>query len=258
MNIEIESTIKEITRSVIQFNADIEKNTPDGLTKFINEFEPLLKRYSDLMKNSKYIDVEHFLNFKDRISPVFDFLFTDSNIFKIAESSINQNEGITGTILAIGRNGNPLSSIPDNRIGALKKSIGNNPYLEFISIYKDSKDSTPPPQQIENQLIFDEKILDSFHSAFNGYLWKTTNIEPFKNWFRVTPEGMPDYESDMIRYFCYAVWKIEGHIIPEYRPKNLNKWFESIIGKNNYSGLKKSKLVKEKKAEIDKKLNLLT
>jgi len=163
MKENIESTIKEIIRSVIQFDA--EKNTPDGLTKFTIEFERLLKLYSRLMKRSKYVEVEHFLNFKDEISDVFDFLFTDSNIFKIAESSINQNEGITGTILAIGRNVNPLNSIPDNRIGTLKKSIDNNPYLEFISIYKDSKDSTPQQKKEDRTKEEPNKLVDVFESV---------------------------------------------------------------------------------------------
>lgn len=257
MNEEIESTINDLKRTVIQFNTDTVSGNPEGLNSFVGDFIPLLQRYANLMLKPEYGSAEYYLNFKDEISAVFDYLFTDSNIFKKDENAILQNERATGTIFAIKHNGNPLNRIQDNRTKAMKRASAGNPYLQFVSIYQDRNESATPPQKIENQLIYNEKILDSFHGAFNGFLWKSTNIETFKNWFRVNPVGMPEFIDDWKRYFCYAIWKIEDHIIPELRPKNINNWFVSILGKNNYSGLKKSELVKEKKDEIDRKLSLL-
>jgi hypothetical protein len=87
MNEEINDTIKKIKLSVIQANTDIEAKNPEAVKEFITEFIPLLKRFRNQMVNSKYEDVEHYLNFKDEISNVYDELFIEGRLIKSIDNS---------------------------------------------------------------------------------------------------------------------------------------------------------------------------
>jgi len=89
----------------------------------------------------------------------------------------------------------------------------------------------------DNPLVYDHKILIKFYSELNGILWNTTDLESFKNWFRVAPNGKPDFKKDKKTYFCYAVKKIEKHIIKDYKPKNFGNWIKPTIDGNSYSKL---------------------
>ena len=106
--------------------------------------------------------------------------------------------------------------------------------------------------------------MNKFHSAFNGELWENVSSEVCLDWFKQSPIGKPIFRKDMKRYFCYAVSKIDGHLIAARSPKNFEVWMRHHIGKNNYSSLKntisenkkKSKIVAEKKRNIDDKIAL--
>ncbi len=118
-------------------------------------------------------------------------------------------------------------------------------YLDTIKSSNDKQD---------NELIFDEALLNIFHGAFDNYLWKTTDINTFKNWFRMNPIGKPVFVKDMQTYFCYAVGKIQKQ---KKKDININKWINPIINNSNYGNLKKRATNNEKIDFINSKMALL-
>jgi len=113
-----------------------------------------------------------------------------------------------------------------------------------------------PSEKTENPLIFDKCLLNRFHSALDGFIWESTDIETFKNWFRVNPVGKPIIKEDMITYFCYAVWQIDDHREREICP-NIENWYSALTKKTTTFSKLKAQAVDPKKSEIDRKIKLL-
>lgn len=182
MNKDIDDTIKEITLSIIQFDTDIKTGNSDGISTFL-KIIPVLKRYSSLMVPDKYEEKIHFLNFKNEILDLFDYLFIESNIYKVAEGLFKQNGDVkiqgnvpvlkfsplVSEIEAIRRNENPLNTIPDNRPGALKKAIGINHFEAFISKY----------QGLYNINEIEKKYPDKFYAWYHKILIAKGKAEQF-------------------------------------------------------------------------------
>lgn len=138
MKQKIETTINEICLTVIQFNDAINNNNPDGLLKFKNDFIPLLNRFTHLMLYPENKTQEYLLWFKDEISDVFNELFIESQIYKVAEKLIEQIEEkekncFIGYFCAIKSNGNPLNILNDS----LKSKPGySDSFKAFVAKYQ--------------------------------------------------------------------------------------------------------------------------
>ncbi|MEI8049558.1 MAG: hypothetical protein WCI92_19435 [Bacteroidota bacterium] len=145
------------------------------------------------------------------------------------------------------------------RINRPRKFITDHELLILLEAEKTPKAPVFPDQKIvtENPLVFDERLLNAFYLAFDNYIWEHAAHADFMNWFRVNPIGKPVFRDKMTAYFCYAVGKIENRMIESLKPKNLNRWIESVINGNNYSGLKNRRMNKVKTGEIDHKLSLI-
>lgn len=138
MKLKIETTIDEICQTVIQFNDAINNNNPDGLLRFIHDFVPLIRRFTSLMAYPENKTQEHLIWFKDEISDVFNDLFIESHIYKVAEKLIEQIEekgSIYGTLCAINFNGNPLNILNDPLILNPRQTFPN-PFKTFVSKYQ--------------------------------------------------------------------------------------------------------------------------
>lgn len=178
MNKDIDDTIKEITLSIIQFDTDIKTGNSDGISTFL-KIIPVLKRYSSLMVPDKYEEKIHFLNFKNEILDLFDYLFIESNIYKVAEGLFKQNGDVkiqgnvpvlkfsplVSEIEAIRRNKNPLNTIPDNRPDTLKKAIGINHFEAFISKYQGLYNN----EKTGSKSIIDTNYISLIYKRYEAY-----------------------------------------------------------------------------------------
>jgi hypothetical protein len=111
-------------------------------------------------------------------------------------------------------------------------------------------------EQAENPFIFDQCLLNRFHSALDGFIWKSTDIETFKNWFRVNPIGTPKIKDDMITYFCYAVWQIDDLRERTICP-NIENWYCALTKKKTTLSKLKGQAVDPKKSKINRSIELL-
>lgn len=110
----------------------------------------------------------------------------------------------------------------------------------------------------EDPLIFNEPVLERFHSVFNdGFLWEKTPIEKFKNWFRINPVGKPVIKEEMITYFCYALWQINKYRMIEVCP-NIEDWYSSLTGKKTKLSKLKAQAVGANKTEVDRRIGHIT
>jgi hypothetical protein len=122
---------------------------------------------------------------------------------------------------------------------------------------KNKSEEIDNMQETENPLIFDDIFIKHFYIVFDDYLWEHTGIESMKNWFRVSPIGKPIFKEKMTTYFCYALGKIEGQILENHKPANLNKWIKPIINGCNYTDLRNRNHNNKKIEEINAKLDLI-
>jgi hypothetical protein len=170
MNKEINDTIKEIIFSVIQFNTDIEKNNATCLNKFINNFIPLLKRFKSLTirHEADYID------FIAEFSNLYDYLFTQSKIFEIGKGliTVDNNNGIEGTIIAIKHNGNPLPH-------SLKRVMGRNLFNDFVSKYEGLYIKESIPDAIDLKPIIERERLALIFRKYKDFF-----NEPEDTWIK--------------------------------------------------------------------------
>lgn len=183
----IDDTIKEIILSVIQFDADIKKNNVAGLKKFLDDFVPLLKGFRNLTRGSE-------VDFNNEFSSLFDYLFVTGKIYEVAENLIIQNEGIGGAILAIRKNGNPLS-------GKLTISPDRNLFKDFVKKYQGHSDK---------KKIVQEPIT-TLKDACNG----PGKLEAVKDWF--TKMGYCDPDTLDYDYKKYPLFVLASYL------KDLNK-----------------------------------
>ncbi|MCK9282325.1 MAG: hypothetical protein M0P71_17045 [Melioribacteraceae bacterium] len=158
MNRDIDDTIKEITLSIIQFDTDIKTIDPDGINKFINDFERL---YEILFIDYKYNESE----FKKEVQKIFEYLFSDEKIFDYAFRKFKDEYG------AIPMNSelNPLlKKIYDIRTKhtpfdwSVVERFRPDPVKEFVSKYQERYKTN----EVE------KKYPDKFYAWYHGILIK--------------------------------------------------------------------------------------
>jgi hypothetical protein len=127
-----------------------------------------------------------------------------------------------------------LKSIPEYKLVAMIEKEGDNP------------------------LIFPDHVLNGFHVVFiDGFIWASTDVKSFKDWFRMVPRGKPIIKEEMITYFCYAV-----SLLDEYRDKeicpNMEDWYSALTGKKTLFSKLKGNAVGPNKNEVDRRMEHFT
>ena len=158
MKTMIDKTIKEIISSVLQFDADIKKNNPAGLSKFVNGFYDSLRKFKSLVQGSE----NSYSDFYDEFSGLFYYFFELGKISEVANNlfKFEENGGIVGSIAAIKRNGNPLRFH--------FKSSGGDLFKDFVDKYQ-----TPSNEKLKPTLI----------NTLEGACNDARKLEKLKSWF---------------------------------------------------------------------------
>jgi len=162
----IEITIKELIKSVIQFYNDMENDNPEGLNSFLNIFPSKLELFNDLMNSLPPSEVERYLYFKHDIFNVYDYLFKSYNISLIAEKYISG--GVIGSIHAHTNNLNPIFAL-SALSGNIKKSVSSHPYEDFVKKYshlfngENKPEIKPKSKQKEIQTTTLKEACDVIH-----------------------------------------------------------------------------------------------
>jgi len=225
MSIEIETTIEELTKSVIQFNLDIKNGNLEGIKIFLEKFPQLIKRYAGFNSPSHYTEFNHFLSFKDEISKVFDYLFK-GRIYDIAEEIFIKNgdmeiygEGriinfssITDKIESIREEGNYL-----NRKGNSMYSFpvlelwpnGTNPFEDFVSKY----------QSLFDEMNQKKQYPEKYYAWYHQILILLGKADKFPDYFgkkEIVDFGKKKYNTGETFYREYIKSDIQG-IIDSFR-----------------------------------------
>lgn len=162
-------TVREIASSVIRFNTGMKNNDPEALRQFIPGFVDLLKRFNDLMLLPQNRTDEYCLKFKDDITAVFDDLFIHGTVYQKAEKAIQHDPDILGQLIAIKRNGNPLTA---NRIG-LKRQSEVRAFDEFVAV----NESLYSQNEVSSQTIIPNFYIAWIHTKFRESI-----NEPLETW----------------------------------------------------------------------------
>lgn len=96
----------------------------------------------------------------------------------------------------------------------------------------DSDDTTNP-------LIFEMDLITGLHNNFRSFIFETTDIDTFKNYFRERPMPIKKRKGITISELCYLFGKIERN---KKGVSNFAKWMKNHIEGNNY-GSKKNELI---------------
>lgn len=121
-------------------------------------------------------------------------------------------------------------------------------YLKFTDmIEREYKDRLQPEVETNNfdsddttnPLIFDMDLITGLHNNFRTYIFETTDIDTFKNYFRERPMPIKIRAGITISELCYLFGKIERK---KRGVSNFAEWMKNHIEGNNY-GVNKKKLI---------------
>lgn len=104
----------------------------------------------------------------------------------------------------------------------------------------DSSDETNP-------LIFDRDLINGLHNNFRNFIFKTTDIDTFENYFREKPLKIEKKDGISISVICYLFGKIEPH---QNGVENFARWMKNHIGKTSYGSKKKEFIEMAESAKI--------
>lgn len=82
-------------------------------------------------------------------------------------------------------------------------------------------------------------LITGLHNNFRSYIFETTDIDTFKNYFRKNPMQIKKRDGVTISELCYLFGKIESK---QTGVSNFAEWMKNHIGKNNY-GNKKNEFI---------------
>jgi len=227
MENKIETTIREITLSVIQFNTDIEFNNPDIINKFITDFEPLFESFKLQYPENK--NDEYCINFKDDISDLFDELFVQGDLIRRIDSSgkeilnilrglAEKNPNISAILEKRNKGESRLKDIEDliNEIpkGAITLKEAPEVLCKLIAIKKNGNPLNSIPDNRSNSIKKQpgRNLLNDFVSKYQGLYNSKTN----------EPETIIEKE-----YINLIYKRFKEHI-----NEPLDLWFERFV----YSG----------------------
>jgi hypothetical protein len=235
MKTMIDKTIKEIISSVLQFDADIKKNNPAGLSKFINGFYHPLERFKSLVQGSEI----YYPDFYDEFSGLFYYFFEMGKISEVANNlfKLEENEGIVGSIAAIKRNGNPLRFH--------FKSSGGDLFKDFVDKYQTPSNKKIKPTLINTLEEACNQVAPEAYELATKWFIKEDLVYPDTLEWKDKKNG---YKTVLIKYICSLngagyteeLTPIEiMNIVQNTFKKKISKSLAEHVKTTDYNGIKR-------------------
>jgi hypothetical protein len=111
---------------------------------------------------------------------------------------------------------------------------------KYFQIYSNEDDNTNP-------LIFDKDLITGLHNNFRTFIFETTDIDDFENYFKQTPKKINYRQGITIAVLCYFFSKIE-HL--QTGVSTFSEWMKYHIGNNNYKTKKNEFIEMAKNAKL--------